>query len=121
MKEGIPERKDESSQGRAPEVELAIVGGAFVAETGKEDQLAYALARYVVLARMEEGCRNIDLVTSVTVPGMFMVWEKWESPSHRQRHFENRTASDLADAVRDLVREPPQFDIFDAISAHDLM
>lgn len=120
MKERSPERKHESSQGDASDIELAVVAGIFTAESGKEEQLAYALSRYVVLSRMEEGCRNIDLVTSVTVPGLFMVWEKWDSHEHRQAHFDGKTAGEMADAVRDLVREPPQFDIFDAISAHDL-
>ena len=121
MKEGTPERKHESSRDRGQEIELAVVGGIFLAQSGKDQQLAYALARYVVLSRMEAGCRNIDLVTSVTVPGMFMVWEKWASHAHRQTHFEGPAATEMAGAVRDLVREPPQFDIFDAISAHDLV
>lgn len=128
MKEEPPERKDQSAQSASPvgraEVEdfdLVVVAGMFSAKPGKEESLAYALARYVVLSRMEDGCRNIDLVSSVTVPGLLMVWEKWESHDHRQTHFEGKAATEMADAVSDLVREPPQFDIFDAISAHDLV
>lgn len=125
MKEDRPQRKEESSQDRpgatVDEVELAIVAGMFSSKTGQEEHLAYALSRYVVLSRMEPGCRNIDLVASVTVPGLFMVWEKWESHDHRQAHFEGEASARMADAVRDLVREPPSFDIFDAVSAHDLV
>lgn len=120
MKEPLPERKDESPSFVDEEMELAVVAGIFSAKTGKEGEVAYALSRYVVLSRMEPGCRNIDLVTSVTVPGLFMLWEKWESHEHRQAHFDGMAALTLADGIRDLVREPPQFDIFDAISAHDL-
>lgn len=128
MKEPSSERKDEiphvASANPSPatdgDIELAVVAGMFSAKTGKEEQVAYALSRYVVLSRMEPGCRNIDLVTSVTVRGLFMVWEKWESHQHRQRHFDGMAALEMADAVRDLVREPPQFDVFEPISAHDL-
>lgn len=120
MKEPSPERKDQSGSAVDPDLELAVVAGIFFAKAGKEGEVAYALSRYVVLSRMEAGCRNIDLVTSVTVSGLFMVWEKWDSHEHRHTHFDGEVAVALADAVRDLVREPPQFDIFDAISAHDL-
>lgn len=121
MKEDQPERKQESSQGTHDGIELAVVAGIFHAKPDEEGRLAYALSRYVVLSRMETGCRNIDLVTSVTVPGLLMVWEKWESHDHRQTHFEGKAAAEMADAVRDLLAEPPSFDIFDAVSAHDLV
>lgn len=120
MKEHPPERKPESPPGTPAEIELAVVVGMFFAKPDKTERVAYALSRYVVLSRMEDGCRNIDLVTSVTVKGLFLVWEKWESHEDRQAHFEGPAATEMAAAVRDLVREPPQFDIFDAISAHDL-
>jgi len=109
-----------AAPGQPGEVELAIVAGVFRALPSAEERLAYALARYVVLSRMEQGCRNIDLVTSLTVPGLFMVWEKWESHDHRRAHFEGTGARRLAAEVADLVAEPPQFDAFDGISAHDL-
>lgn len=128
MKEESPERKDQSAQSvsgaakaEVEDFDLVVVAGMFSAKPGKEEPLAYALARYVVLSRMEDGCRNIDLVSSVTVPGLLMVWEKWESHDDREAHFRGEAATEMADAVRDLVREPPQFDIFDAISAHDLV
>jgi len=103
MKEGTPERKHESGRPGVEEMDLAVVAGIFFAKPGEEEQLAYALSRYIVLSRMESGCRNIDLVTSVTVKGLFMVWEKWESHDHRQAHFEGDAATAMADGVRDLV------------------
>lgn len=115
-----PERAKPEGAADDAEVELAIVAGVFHARSGYEERLAATLARYVVLSRMEDGCRNIDLVASMTVRGLFMVWEKWESHSHRQAHFEGTAARRLAGEVADLVAEPPQFDVFDAISAHDL-
>jgi len=112
--------RPEGAKAEGGDIELAIVAGVFHARPGYEEPLAGLLARYVVLARMEPGCRNIDLVSSLTVRGLFMVWEKWESHEHRQAHFEATAARRLASEVGDLVAEPPQFDVFDGISAHDL-
>ena len=120
MKDEAREGNRQSVQIPVEDPDLAVVAGTFLAIPDKSHQLGYALARYVVMSRMEDGCRNIDLVSSVTVPGFFMVWEKWDSHDHRQAHFEGPTARALAESVQSLVAEPPRFDIFDAISAHDL-
>lgn len=120
MKDDDREGNRQSVQITVEDLDLAVVAGTFLAKTDKGPELGYALARYVVLSRMEDGCRNIDLVSSVTVPGFFMVWEKWESHEHRKHHFEGAAARALAESVVDLVAEPPQFDVFDAVSAHDL-
>lgn len=120
MNDQSRERNHESGQITGGEPELAVVAGAFRAKPGDVERLAYALARYVVLSRMEDGCRNVDLVSSITVPGLFMVWEKWESHDHRRVHFDGPVTRQLAEAVAELVAEPPQFDVFDAVSAHDV-
>lgn len=101
-------------------LDLVVVAGSFRAASGREEDLASALARYVVLSRTEAGCRNVDLVASVTVPGRFMVWEKWESHEHQQRHLEGATTRRLAGEIRGLVAEEPELDLFDAVSVHDL-
>jgi quinol monooxygenase YgiN len=120
MKQDRPQRNEQAVSSGGSDVELAVVAGLFLAKPDKVEQLGYALARYVVLSRMEDGCRNIDLVTSVTVPGLFMLWEKWESHAHQQAHMEADAMTALAEGMADLVAEPPQFDLFDAVSAHDL-
>ena len=52
---------------------LAIVAGVFDARPGAEADLGAVLARYVVLSRTSPGCRNIDLVASLTTPGRVVV------------------------------------------------
>jgi len=49
------------------EVDLVVVTMAF--DAADRAAVEALLARYVVLARGHEGCRNIDLVTSATRPG----------------------------------------------------
>ena len=61
------------------EVEVAMLTATFDAVAGSEEPLAAALARYVVMTRGVDGCRNVDLVMSATQGGRFLVIEKWDS------------------------------------------
>ena len=103
------------------DVELAVVTGRFDARAGAEAALGGVLARYVVLSRTEDGCRNIDLVFSLTAPGRFLVYEKWESPAHQQAHMESGAMAELAEAAAPLLAGAPEFELYEAISAHDLV
>ena len=78
------------------------------------------LSKYVVVTRMEEGCRNVDLVSSVTHPGRHLVIEKWESPEHQRRHFDADSMVEMASACNGVLTAPPDLDLWDATSAHDL-
>ncbi len=78
------------------------------------------LARYVVLSRGHEGCRNIDLALSSTVPERFVVIQKWESPEAQQRHFDSSDMVEMAEACRGLLTRAPRIDLLHPISAHDL-
>ena len=53
--------------------------------------LMAVLSKYVVLARMEAGCRNIDMVVSETHHGRILLVEKWESPAAQIAHFDGKT------------------------------
>jgi quinol monooxygenase YgiN len=107
------------SQSEPPDdVELTVVTMRF--ETSRPEALAAVLAKYVVLSRGHDGCRNIDLCGSVTKPGRFLVVEKWASPAARQAHFDSPAMVEMAEACRPLLSAPPDLDLFEAISAHDL-
>ena len=95
--------------------------GVFDAASGREEDLAGVLARYVVVSRTEEGCRNIDLVASLLSPGRFVVYEKWESPDAQAEHMAGETMAELADGVSALLSGPPDLGLFVAVSAHDLL
>ena len=103
------------------EVELAIVAGVFDARPGAEAALGAVLAHYVVVSRTNPGCRNIDLVASLTTPGRFLVYEKWESPAHQRDHLRSEVTEDMAAAVLPLLAGPPELGLFEAVSAHDLL
>jgi quinol monooxygenase YgiN len=95
--------------------------GIFDAAPGRETDLAGVLARYVVVSRTEEGCRNIDLVASLITPGRFVVYEKWESPEAQAGHMAGATTVELAEGVSPLLSAPPDLGLFVAVSAHDLL
>ena len=101
-------------------VELVLVTMAFDAAAGCDDALRRLLARYVVLARGDAGCRNIDLVASATRPDRYLVIEKWQTPEAQRRHFDSPAMVELAEACRGLLSSPPQIDLHEPISAHDL-
>ena len=102
------------------EVELAMVTGVFDARTGREGELAAALAKYVVLTRNRDGCRNVDLVASTLHAGRLTVVEKWISPDAARSHLDAAETVEMATTVLDLLARPPDLDLLEAISAQDL-
>ena len=110
-----------SEREKGADLTLAIVAGVFDARPGAEAELGAVLAHYVVLSRSSPGCRNIDLVTSLTTPGRFLVYEKWESPEFQRDHLTSAVTEQMASAALPLLAGPPDLGLFEAISAHDLM
>jgi quinol monooxygenase YgiN len=100
------------------DVRLTVVTMAF--DASDPARLEGVLARYVVLARGHPGCRNVDLLASVTRPGRYLVVQKWDSPEAQQAHFDSADMVEMAGACRGLLARPPDIDLLEAISAHDL-
>ena len=102
------------------DLELAVLTATFDARAGDEEPLAGVLARYVVLARTEPGCRNVDLVVSTTQRGRFLVIEKWESSEAARAHLDAAAMTEMARVAVPLLADRPSIDLYDTISAHDL-
>ena len=100
------------------DVELTIVTMRFDAVDA--ERLLGVLAKYVVLARRQAGCRNIDLCASVTAPNRIVVIQKWESPAAQRAHFDSPVMVEMAAACQGLLVGPPEIDLLEGISAHDL-
>jgi quinol monooxygenase YgiN len=100
------------------EVELTIVTLRF--DAASAEALLAVLAKYVVLSRMEPGCRNVDLCASVTRPGRYLIIQKWESPAAQRSHFDSPTMVEMAESCQGLLAAPPDIDLWDGPSAHDL-
>jgi quinol monooxygenase YgiN len=91
-----------------------------VFEAAQPEPLQSILAKYVVLSRGHPGCRNLDLCASATSPGRFVIIEKWETPEAQRAHFDSDDMVEMAKACEGLLAAPPQIDLLEAISAHDL-
>jgi quinol monooxygenase YgiN len=102
----------------ADEVELTMVTMSFA--TAKPEALMPILAKYVVVSRGHAGCRNIDLCASVATPGRFVVIEKWDSPASQQAHFDSPEMVEMARSCTGILSAPPDIDLLEGISAHDL-
>ena len=100
------------------EVELTVVIMRF--EAADPAALQAVLAKYVVMSRGHPGCRNIDLLVSVTNPLRHSIVSKWESPAAQQRHFDSSDMVEMATACTGLLTSPPDLDLYEGISAHDL-
>jgi len=100
------------------EVELTIVTMRF--DAADPAGLLAVLSKYVVLTRMQPGCRNVDLCASVTSPGRYLVIQKWESPGAQRAHFDSPEMVEMAEACRGLLSGAPDIDLWDGASAHDL-
>ncbi len=109
----------DGSDGSAPgEVETVLVTMVF--DAADPDRLLGELSRYVVLTRGVDGCRNVDLCLSVTVPERYVVIQKWESGAAQQAHFDSPAMVAMAETVVPLLSGPPTIDLLEGISAHDL-
>jgi quinol monooxygenase YgiN len=102
------------------EVEISVVAGLFQARSGKEAELAAVLARYVVLTRSVTGCRNVDLVSSASTAGRFLVVEKWDDAGAQREHLDSDAMVTMATQAGPLLTAPPDLELYDVISAHDL-
>jgi quinol monooxygenase YgiN len=112
------------SENAAPEVELTVVTMVFDARQANEaaaDRLMSVLSKYVVLSRNHPGCRNIDLCGSITSPGRYLVIQKWETPAAQQAHFDSADRVEMAQSCEGLLEKKPDIDLFEGISAHDLI
>jgi quinol monooxygenase YgiN len=100
------------------EVSLTVVTMVF--QASEPDQLLAVLAKYVVVSRGAPGCRNIDLCASATRDDRYLVIEKWESPDAQRAHFDSPEMVEMAESCRGLLAAPPDIDLFEGVSAHDL-
>jgi quinol monooxygenase YgiN len=102
----------------AEEIDLTLV--TLVFDAADPDALQAVLAKYVVLSRGHAGCRNIDLCASATHDNRFVIVEKWETRQAQQAHFDSADMVEMADSCRGLLIRPPDIDLLESISAHDL-
>lgn len=110
--------RDDTGVGAGDEVEVTIVTMRF--DAVDEPALLAVLSKYVVLTRMEDGCRNVDLCASVTRPGRHLVIQKWASPDDQRRHFDSELMVEMARSCAGILAGPPDIDLWEGTSAHDL-
>lgn len=101
-----------------PDVDLVVVTMTF--DAADAARLQALLAKYVVITRGEPGCRNVDLLVSATRPSRHLVVAKWDTPEAQRAHFDSPVMVELAEGCRGILTGPPEIDLFESISAHDL-
>ena len=84
------------------------------------DTLLSVLSRYAVLGRGATGCRNIDLMASSAAPGRYLVIEKWASAADQRAHLDSEVMVTMAQSCDGLLAGPPEIELFDGVSMHDL-
>ncbi len=100
------------------EVETTVVTMTF--DAADAPGLVAVLAKYVVMGRGHDGCRNIDLCGSVTHPSRFVIISKWQSPAAQRSHFDSPAMVEMARACAGLLLSAPSIDLLEGLSAHDL-
>ncbi len=90
------------------------------ADEASNEALLAVLARYVVVTRMQDGCRNVDLCSSATRLGRHLVIQKWDSPERQRAHFDSDVMVSMATSCRGLLATAPDIDLWEATSVHDL-
>ena len=109
---------DDNASVTTGEVDLSVVTLRF--DASDDRGMLAVLSKYIVLTRMEPGCRNVDLISSVTVPGRHLVIEKWETPEHQRAHVDSDGMIEMATSCKGVLSRPPEIDVWEATSAHDL-
>jgi quinol monooxygenase YgiN len=89
-------------------------------EASDETALAAVLSHYVVTSRGHPGCRNIDWCRSATTPGRFVIIQKWDGLADQRVHFDSSAMIEMAEGCRGRLVAPPDIDLYDPVSAHDL-
>jgi quinol monooxygenase YgiN len=84
------------------------------------DVLLSVLSKYVVLTRNVQLCRNVDLCVSYTDPTRFVIIEKWESEDAAREHLDSRLMVEMAQGCDGVLSAPPDIDMLEGVSAHDL-
>ena len=100
------------------DLELVIV--TMTLDTDDPDSLLGVLAKYVVVTRGHDECRNVDFAASATRPGRFVIVQKWETPAGQQAHFDSPDMVEMAEGCQGLLTSPPHIDLLEPISAQDL-
>ncbi len=119
MRPGVPTSGRRLLSEPVPDdIELAIVTMRF--DAADPSALLAILSKYVVLTRMQPGCRNVDLCASVTRPGRYLLIQKWDSALAQQQHFDSDVMVEMASACAGLLTVAPDIDLWDGPSAHDL-
>jgi quinol monooxygenase YgiN len=108
-----------ASPSSAGEIDLAIVTMRF--DASDATALLAVLSKYVVLSRMQPGCRNVDLCASATQPDRILIVQKWDSAAAQRAHFDSTVMVEMAAACNGLLATAPDIDLWDAASAHDLL
>jgi len=88
--------------------------------TERPADLASILSRYVVISRSQASCRNIDFVSSMTIPGQLVVVQKWDSLDAQQAHFDSAEMVEMARSCEGLLSRAPDIDLYQGVSMHDL-
>jgi quinol monooxygenase YgiN len=109
---------DMATQPARGAVELVVVTMRF--DAADPASLMAVLSKYVVLTRMQPGCRNVDLVVSVTHPDRALIVQKWDSPQAQREHFDSAAMIEMAKSCAGLLTHAPDIDLWENISAHDL-
>ena len=108
---------------RVPEdIELVVVTMTFDALPDGDANAALlgVLSKYIVLTRMQDGCRNVDLCSSVTAPGRHLIVQKWDSDEVQRTHFDSDLMVEMARSCQGLLATAPDIDLWEGTSAHDL-
>jgi quinol monooxygenase YgiN len=112
----------DSDQDGDQEIELVVVTMTFDAKPNDADNEALlgVLSKYIVLTRMQDGCRNVDLCSSVTALGRHLIVQKWDSNEVQRTHFDSDLMVEMARSCQGLLASAPDIDLWEGTSAHDL-
>ena len=100
------------------DVSIAVVTMRF--DASNLAGLVAVLSKYVVMTRMQPGCRNVDLLLSAIQESRVLVIQKWDSVDAQRVHFDSALMVEMAKSCKNLLTKAPEIELFDSMSSHDL-
>lgn len=85
------------------------------AKPGKEQDLKAALELLIPPTLEEEGCLNYDLHEGKDDPQLFVFYENWANKELHARHMRSPHLEDFKAKMDDLLAEPLQVDLVEAV------
>ncbi len=94
---------------------MIVVRGRIKAKPEHFERVKEVSLEQVCRSRTEDGCISHEVTIDCEDANMFVFFERWRDQAALQTHFEHPGSKAFIDALRGIVAEPPELNIYPVI------